>query len=119
MIRCLPVALAAIVARVDAQKPPTVRQLGRLEHVSAEPLGSAASAMQMPGGRVLVNDLVARRLLLFDSTLARVTVVADTTSATNYAYGGRGSVIRFRGDTALFIDPNSLSMLVIGPTGAI
>lgn len=116
LIGCF-VALCA--ASAGAQTPPAVRQLGRLERVSTQPLASAASALPMPGGRVVVNDLTGRRLLLFDSTLARATVVADTTSATDYAYTGRGSLIRYRGDTVLFAEPTSLSMLVIGPTGAI
>jgi hypothetical protein len=47
-------------------------------------------------------------------------VIADTTSATSNAYGSRaGTLIRYRGDTALFIDPSSLSMLVVGSTGKI
>jgi hypothetical protein len=113
------VAAGVASAAAHAQRPLAVRQLGKLERVSAQPLASAASALPMPGGRVLVNDLTGRRLLLFDSTLARATVVADTTSVTNYAYTGRGSLIRYRGDTALFVEPTSLSMLVIGPSGAI
>ena len=116
---CCSIALASMAVGAGAQTPPPVRPLGRLERVSAQPLASAASALPMPGGRVLVNDLTGRRLLLFDSTLAQMTVVADTTSVTNYAYTGRGSLIRYRGDTALFAEPTSLSMLVIGPSGAI
>ena len=58
--------------------------------------------------------------MLFDSTLARSVIVADTTSATANAYTPRpGTLIRYRGDTALLIAPSSLSMLVLGPTGNI
>jgi hypothetical protein len=113
---------AAIVALTSlyaaAQKPPPVRALGRLERVSSDSLASVATALPMPGGSVLVNDTRGRRLLLFDSTLAHARVVADTTSATADAYGARGGVlIRYRADTVLFIDPSSLSMFVLGPTG--
>jgi hypothetical protein len=74
----------------------------------------------MSGGRVLVNDISARRVLLFDSTLSKSIVVADTTSATANAYGGRsGTLIAYRADSALYIDIGSLSMLVIGPSGKI
>ena len=103
--------LAIAGASVSAQKPPAVRQLGRLERVSSDSLASAAAALPMPGGRVLVNDITARRVLLFDSTLAHATVVADTTSATANAYGSRpGTLIRYRGDTAIHVDIGSMAM---------
>jgi hypothetical protein len=69
---------------------------------------------------VLVNDIVGRRVVMFDSSLSAVTVIADTTSATANAYGVRpGGLIAYRGDSTLFIDPASLSMLLIDPTGKI
>jgi hypothetical protein len=103
-----------------AQKPPAARALGPVERVSAEPLASVAAALPMPGGRVLVNDITGRRLVLLDSTLANPRVVADTTDATANAYGGQaGTLIHFRGDTALFIDPASVSMFAVGPAGQI
>ena len=64
--------------------------------------------------------MTARRVLLFDSTLTHGLLVADSTAATSNAYGRQaGALIRYRGDTALFISPASLSMLVIGPAGTI
>jgi uncharacterized membrane protein YgcG len=74
----------------------------------------------MANGNVLVNDTKGRRVLLFDSTLSRPRVVADTTSATSNAYGRNpGPLIRYRGDSALFVDRSSLSMFVVTPSGAI
>jgi hypothetical protein len=103
-----------------AQMPPAIRALGPIERVSTDSLGSVATAVPLRDGRVLVNDVKARRVILFDTTLAHATIVADTTGATANAYGERpGTLIRFQTDSALFIDPSSLSMLVIGPTGAI
>jgi hypothetical protein len=114
------VASAVASAVAVAQKAPSVRAIGPLERSSTEALASAATALPMPGGRVLVNDLTGRRLLLFDSTLARAIVVADTSSATSQEYDPRGSsLIRYRGDTALLVNPGSLSMLVIGPAGTV
>jgi hypothetical protein len=58
--------------------------------------------------------------VLFDSTLQHVTVIADSTSATGSAYGSRlGGLIAYRGDSTLFVDPASLSMLVIDANGKI
>jgi hypothetical protein len=55
-----------------------------------------------------------------DSTLKLLGVVADSTSSTASAYGPRpGGLIAYRGDSTLFVDPASLSMLVIDPAGKI
>jgi hypothetical protein len=109
-----------VASTAVAQKPPAIRQIGRLEHVTTDSLASVGAALAMPDGRVLVNDRVARRALLFDSTLAHPTVIADTTAATGNVYGSRiANLIWFRGDSALLIDQTSLSMSVIDPRGKI
>jgi hypothetical protein len=113
-------AVLWIATGIQAQQPPVVRQIGRLEHVTTDSLASVGTALAMRDGRVLVNDRIGRRVLLFDSTLAHPIVVADTTTATANAYGSRiGGLIRFRGDSALLIDQSSLSMSVIDPKGKI
>jgi hypothetical protein len=57
---------------------------------------------------------------MYDSTFKKFTVIADTTSATGNAYGSRlGGLIAARGDTSLFVDPQSISMLVIDGNGKI
>jgi hypothetical protein len=114
-------ALGMTVASVaTAQKPPAIRALGPIVQVSSTPLKSVAAAIPLRDGRVYVNDITSRRVLLFDSSLATATVVADTTDATANAYGQRGgTLIRFRGDSVLYLDATSLSMLVLGPQGTI
>jgi hypothetical protein len=115
------IALVATAAsRSVAQQPPPIRQIGHLEHMTSDSLASVSSALALPDGRVLVNDRVGHRVLLYDSTLSHATVVADTTAATANAYGARpGSLIWYRADSALFIDQSSLSMFVIGPRGTV
>jgi hypothetical protein len=114
-------ALGMTVAPVArAQTPPAIRALGPITAVSTQPLSSVAAAIGLEDGRVYVNDIIARRLYYFDAALATASLVADTTDATSNAYGRRpGTLIRYRGDSALYIDPTSLSMLVFGPSGAI
>jgi hypothetical protein len=74
----------------------------------------------MPRGQVLVNDITAHRVLLYDSTFMHAFVVADSTRATKSAYGtGQGTLIPYRKDTALFIDPSSRSMLVLDAAGKV
>src|SRR6478672_10307222 len=86
-----------------AQTLPPIRQLGPVTAVAKEPLGAVTTVRSLPDGRVLVNDIIGRRVVMFDSSLATVTVVADTTSATANAYGVRpGGLIPFRGDSTLF-----------------
>ena len=115
--------LALVIAtgmRAPGQRPPPIREIGPITHVSTEPLSSIASALRLSDGRVFVNDIVARRVVLFDSTLASAHVVTDSASVTATAYGfGAGALIPFHGDTALFLDPQSSAMPVLSPAGRI
>jgi hypothetical protein len=102
------------------QSLPPIRQLGPVTAVAKEPLGAVASVRSLPDGRVLINDIIGRRVVMFDPELSAATVIADTTSATANAYGVRpGGLIAYRGDSTLFVDPASLSMLLIDPNGKI
>lgn len=113
-------ATMLIAAPAFAQTLPPVRPIGATVARSTEPMGSVSTAIALPGGKVLVNDILKRRVLLLDSTFTQVTVVADSTSSTANAYGGRtGGLLSYRGDSALFVDPASMSMLVINSAGQI
>src|SRR6059058_2555606 len=84
------IALAWLGASIcGAQTLPPIRQLGPVTAVAKEPLGAVSSVRHLPDGRVLVNDIIGRRVVMFDSALSTVTIVADTTSATANAYGVR------------------------------
>ncbi len=112
--------LLSTQGRAQQQQPPAVRQLGPITNVSRDSLASVTAAVQVSGGRVYVNDISARRVLLYDSTLASMTVVADSSGSSANAYGSRaGTLLPYRGDSALFITPAALSMLVLSPEGAI
>jgi hypothetical protein len=101
-----------------AQSRPAIRPLGPTLATTTDSIGLVTNVRALPGGRLLVNDIASRRVLLLDSTMKIVSVVADSTPSTANAYGPRpGSLIAFRGDSTLFVDPASLSMLVIDPQG--
>ena len=106
---------------LGAQSLPPVRPLGAVIRVSPTgEMGSVSAVRPLPGGRVLVNDILRRQLLLLDSTFAKEGVIADTTAATGNAYSSRAAgMIPFRGDSTLFIDPTSLSMLVLDGAGKV
>ncbi len=105
---------------LNAQARPPIRPLGPVQATSKDSLRAISNIRALPGGRLLVNDVLSRRVLMMDSTFAVVAVVADSTPSTANAYGPRsGSLIAFRGDSTLFVDAASLSMLVIDPSGKI
>jgi hypothetical protein len=120
MRRILPFAALLASTPLAGQSLPPVRPIGATVARSTEPMGSVSTAIALPDGKVLVNDILKRRVLLMDSTFTEVTVVADSTSSTANAYGGRsGGLLSYRGDSALFVDPASMSMLVINSQGKI
>jgi hypothetical protein len=103
-----------------AQSSPPVHALGPLLAITSEPLAAVSQVRAISGGRVIVNDNTGRRVLMFDSTLQHFTVIADTTSATGNSYSSRaGGLIAYHGDSTLFVDPKSVSMFVIAPSGRI
>ena len=102
-----------------AQQQPAIRPLGAVDATSTETFGSMVTLRHTPGG-VLVNDIRSRRVLLLDSALQVAKVVADSTPATATAYSGRmGGLIAYAGDSSLFVDPQSMSMLLIDPEGKV
>ena len=112
--------LAVISSSVAAQQRPAIRQLGAVTAKSTETFGTITGVRALSNGSVLVNDVAGRRVLMFDPALSKFTVVADSTSATANAYGGRvGSLIAYKGDSSIFADPSSVSMLVIDPAGKV
>jgi len=101
-----------------SERPPA-RPLGQALATS-DPMGAISAVRQLPGGRVLVNDPARRRVVMLDSNMKLIKVVADTTPATQNAYGARGGgLLPWHGDSTLFLDPASLSMLVLDQDGEI
>jgi hypothetical protein len=110
----------AATAVATVTSGPAIRRIATASAVSTEQLGSIQSVRELPDGRVLVNDGNRRRLLLMDTTLKTVKVVLDSLSEMSNTYGVRpGSLIPWRGDSTLFIDPSALAMLVLDPAGKI
>lgn len=109
----------AAQAQQNSATPPPVRQITNVTALSRDTLASVTAAVEA-GGKVYVNDISARRLLMFDADLSRATVVADSDAASSSSYGNRpGTLLPYRGDSALFITPASMSMLVLNPSGQV
>jgi hypothetical protein len=112
--------LLVAAAPLGAQQGPAVRLINTPDASSKPILGVVAAVRQMPGGRVLVNDIQKRQLLMFDNTLNNPTVIADSVSGGANAYGpSAGGIIPYFADSTLFVDPRDLSMFVIDPAGGI
>ena len=114
------IALSLPMLSVAAQNRPPIRALGPSTAVTTDSIGAVNNIRAIPGGKLLVNDAASRRVLLLDSTMKLLSVVADSTPSTANAYGPRsGALLPYRGDSTLFIDAASLSMLVIDPAGTL
>ena len=114
----VPATLVAAQA-AGAQQGPAPRPLGATVAAASESLAVVAAVRALSDGRVLVNDPARRRLLLLDGNLKLVSVVADSLN-TEATYGPRSAgMIPFRGDSTLFVDAQSMSMLVLDPQGKV
>ncbi|MBL0169777.1 MAG: hypothetical protein IPP90_03460 [Gemmatimonadaceae bacterium] len=99
---------------------PAVRRIESAQAISKEPLGAITNVRHLSDGRVLLNDGTRRRLLMLDSTLTQVTVVLDSLTEVQNAYGTRaGAMLAYRGDSTVFIDPATLAMLFLDGAGNI
>src|SRR5687767_4701247 len=101
--RITPILLFACAVEAAAQQRPPIRQLGAISAKSTDTFTNIAGVRPLSNGAVLVNDLGARKVVLFDSQLGKFTLVADSTSATANAYGGRVvSLTAYRADSTIF-----------------
>ena len=112
--------LIALVPVVAAAQAPTVRLINAPDASSKPEFAMVAAVRQLAGGRLLVNDINNRQLVILDPGLANAFILADSTSGQLNSYGTRaGGLIRYAADSTLFVDPAGLSMFVIDPSGKI
>ena len=114
------VVLLTTSAGSQAPTLPPIRRLSPPVATSKKTFGRIMSIRALPNGRVLVNDFGTRRLVLTDTSLANMNVVADTTSANATQYGARpAGLMPYLGDSTLFVEATTPAMYVIGPAGAV
>jgi hypothetical protein len=116
-------AVATVSAQVRAPvtaRFPGARPLGPVVAITAEGLKSVQSVIELSSGRVVINDRIGRRLLLYDASLSTATVIlSDTAPAAARRYGSGGPIFRFRGDTIIWVDLGSQALVVIRADGQI
>ncbi len=117
-------ACFALANSAFAQQKVVTRPLGIITAVSTDSLGPRVAIRALSTGKVLVNDIVRHRVVLFDESLKSYRVVMD--SASN---GGANAavpvslpsaqLISYTGDSTLYVDMSSMSLLVLDPTGKV
>ncbi|MEP6834256.1 MAG: hypothetical protein ABJB74_12730 [Gemmatimonas sp.] len=114
-------ATSATVAQVAGAQPSIpVRETTAVEATSSAAFGNIFGVRELANGRVLVNDGTHRQLVVVDAALANGRVVLDSTSDGTNSYGPKAApLIPFPGDSSLFVDGGSGTLLVIDRTGAI
>lgn len=116
-------ALTIASSTLVAQTRPQIRQVSAPVATSTdshELYGAVVNTRALSDGKLLINDVSNRRVLLVDSTFKVLKIVADSASGAANSYGSQtGSLIQFQGDSTLFIDASSSSMLVIDANGNI
>jgi hypothetical protein len=128
LMRTSAVALASVALtfsahEATAQTPDSAKRIGppiqaiaTASAVSTEKLGSVMDVRQLPDGRVMVNDGLRRRLILMDTMLVKVGMLLDSAGSRDASYGTQpGTLIPFKGDTTLYIDPASYTVLYFDP----
>lgn len=111
--------LAPAAATGNAPRP-APRALGAVVATSTDSITMVGGVRALPGGKLLVNDPFRRRVLLLDERLGASTIVVDSASGAANSYGPRGGgLVAWKGDSTLFVDPASLSMLVVDPAGQV
>jgi hypothetical protein len=83
---------APVAGAQQSSERPAPRPLGAAVATS-EAMRAISAVRQLPGGRLLVNDPASRRVVMLASMMKIIKVVADTTPATQNAYGLRGGGI--------------------------
>src|SRR4051812_30663476 len=104
-------SITALASAAGAQKLPPVHFIDRPVATTGRVFRSIGGVRHLPNGTVLVNDASNRRLVLFDSMLAKMTVVTDSTTGSANSYGsGPASLLPYLGDSSLLVLPRVPSM---------
>jgi hypothetical protein len=120
--------VAAVVANasISAQAAPKIpiRTLAPSTAVSKDSVGPVVAIRELPNGSVMLNDPYTRRVLLFDAKLASAKVVIDTAGGAEPGAPAKVQVaaltlIPYLGDSTLYADRVSQSLLVLDANGKV
>lgn len=111
---------------LPAQTAPKIpiRTLAPSTAVSKDSVGPLLAVRALSNGNVLVNDILGRRVMWFDGTLGSSRVVIDTIGGTSPSAPLRvpltaNTLIRYLGDSSLYVDRGGQSLLVLDANGKV
>ena len=110
----------SLLAQSGAKIP--TRLLGAITATSSDSLGTQIVVRALSDGRVMVNDIARRRVLLFEQNLSKFSMVIDSGSTTGGAMATAvpsAQLIRYDGDSSLYVDLASQALLVIDNSGKV
>ncbi|MEP6762839.1 MAG: hypothetical protein ABJB66_00950 [Gemmatimonadaceae bacterium] len=123
LLLCGAIAVSALAVHAPvayAQAAVPIRELATVDAKTTQAFGNIFNVRQLSGGRVLVNDGTRRQLVVLDGALSNPTVLIDSATIGGQSYGPRAApLIPYLADSTLFVDGQSLSLLVIDPSGKI
>src|ERR1041385_5779919 len=122
-VRCARVTFAALLlvpGRVASAQPslPPVRPLSKPTLVAVVTFSPSTNFRPLADGRVIVNDIPNRSVMLFDTALVQTKVIYDnsTMGVAKYPAAG-GEMFTGPGDSTYISDLPAGGFRVIGPDG--
>lgn len=112
---------AALPAKRRVAVPP-VRNIGAVLGRSKSAVGTIEQLLELPDGRVMINDSRKQNLVILDRALDKREVIfgrgagKQNAQARKYPRGG-GVAMPYRGDSLLFANPRSRNFLVLDKRG--
>ena len=109
-----------LVAPARAQMPVTkvpVHMLGPILARSAVTFDTLVNVHALSDGRVVVNDILGRRLVSLDRTLTKMTVIADTSATSPRPYTNETTLLPYVGDSLMLLDFRAAALVVVEPSG--
>jgi hypothetical protein len=113
----LAIAAAAHVTVAAGQPAPPIRATQTVATTLPGVIAGLVHVRALADGRVLVNDLSRKRLIMFDASLKSFTTLADTAAGSNPYPVQRAGLVAYLGDSSLFVDPAAGVLTVIEPGG--
>jgi hypothetical protein len=110
--------LASTVAAAQASGPPA-RPLGPVVATAMTQFRNVSQVLELRDGRVLVADVSARLLRVFDSSLSSPTVVLDSVLGTQRSFTPGSFILPFRSDSVLYYHGTARALVVIEPNTTI
>lgn len=87
---------------------------------STATFGGIIGVREVSGGKLLINDVARRQLVLTDTAFRSSTIALDSTDGVSNAYGrARTPLLAYLGDSSLMADPMSQSLRVIDGKGQV